>query len=82
MKLGKSFIAGKILGMTKYQMNICTSSGTLRKSSTHALASRTSHGLLGRVRMVPISAPKIMATTHDAPATDSVQPQASNIHCR
>ena len=82
MNDGSSFIAGKILGTTKYQMKIWTSSGTLRNNSTHALASRTSHGLSGRVRSVPTSAPTTMATTHEAPATASVQPQASIIHCR
>ena len=73
---------GKILGTTKYQMKICTNSGMLRNNSTHALASLTSHGLLGNVRNVPTSAPTTIATTQEAPATDSVQPQASNIHCR
>ena len=29
-----------------------------------------------------MSAPTTTATTHDAPATESVQPQASIIHCR
>ena len=75
-------MAGKIFGITKYQMKICTSSGTFLNSSTQALARRVSHGLLGRVRSVPISPPTTMATIHDAPATANVQPQASNIHCR
>ncbi len=75
-------MAGKILGTTKYQMKIWTSKGTLRNSSTQALAKRTSHGLFGKVRSVPTSAPNSMAITHDAPATDSVQPHASNIHCK
>jgi hypothetical protein len=75
-------MAGKILGTTKYQRKIWTSSGMLRNSSTHTLATRTSQGLLGKVRNVPISAPTTTATTQELPATESVQPQASIIHCR
>ena len=75
-------MAGIILGTTKYQIKICTSKGMFLNNSTQALASLTSHGLLGSVRTVPINAPTSMATTQDAPATASVQPQASNIHCR
>ena len=73
-------MAGKILGTTKYQIKICTSSGMLRNNSTQALASRVNHGLLGNVRSVPKKAPNTMATTQETPATASVQPQASNIH--
>jgi hypothetical protein len=75
-------MAGITLGTTKYHRKICTSSGMLRNSSTQALPRRTSQGLLGSVRKVPIRAPTLTATTQDAPATASVQPQASIIHCR
>ncbi len=68
------------MGTTKYHRKICTSSGMLRNSSTQTLARRTSQGLLGRVRRVPISAPSDTATTQEQPATASVQPQASIIH--
>ena len=58
-------------GMTKYQRNIWTSSGTLRKSSTHALPARASAGDCV-VRIVPITAPTAIAMTHEAAETPSV----------
>ena len=61
--------------MTKYHRNICTSSGTLRNSSTQALPSRTSHGF-GVVRMVPTSEPTTIAMISGSTDTASVQPQA------
>ena len=79
-KPGTCWNGGNIVGTTKYQRKICTSSGMLRNSSTQTLARRTSHGLFGSVRKVPISAPSDTATTQEQPATDSVQPQASIIH--
>jgi hypothetical protein len=69
-------------GMTWYQRKICTSSGMLRNNSTHALPNRTSHGLSGSVRMMPISEPSTSATTSASSATDTVQPQAESIHCQ
>ena len=54
----------------------------LRNSSTHALASRTSQGLLGSVRAVPISTPVTTAITQALAATESVQPQAVSIQSR
>jgi hypothetical protein len=54
----------------------------LRNSSTHALPNRTSHGLSGSVRMMPISEPSTNATTSASSATDTVQPQAESIHCQ
>jgi hypothetical protein len=70
------------LGTTKYHKKICTKMGMLRNSSTHTLAKRTNHGLLGKVRSVPISTPTLTATTQDVPATASVQRQASSIQSR
>ena len=64
--------AGSSSGMTKYQRNICTSSGTLRNNSTYALATPTSH-LFGRVRTVPITRPRIRAMIHAVPAVARVQ---------
>jgi hypothetical protein len=46
------------------------------------LASLTSQGLSFRVRTVPTTEPTETATTQEQPATASVQPQASNIHCK
>jgi hypothetical protein len=68
------------LGTTKYQRKICTSSGMLRNSSTQTLARRTSQGLFGSVRKVPMMPPSDTATTQEQPATASVQLQASIIH--
>ena len=79
-KPGTCWNAGINLGTTKYHRKICTSSGMLRKSSTQALASRTSQGLLGKVRSVPTRAPTTIATSQEVPATASVQRQASSIH--
>jgi hypothetical protein len=58
-------------GTTKYQRNICTSSGMLRKSSTQPLPSRTSHGCCV-VRIVPTTEPVMSAMTHAQPDTASV----------
>ena len=58
-------------GMTKYQRNIWTSSGMLRKSSTQALPKRTSHGCCV-VRIVPITEPTASAMTHAHADTPSV----------
>ena len=58
-------------GMTKYQRNICTSRGMLRKSSTHALPKRTSQDCCV-VRIVPISEPKTIAMIHAQADTPSV----------
>jgi len=68
-------------GMTKYQRNICTSSGTLRKISTQALPSRTIHGVLV-VRMVPITEPSTSAMTQAQADTASVQPTPHTISCQ
>ena len=81
-KGGRSRIGGIILGSTKYQMNTCTSRGMLRNSSTQALPKRTSHGLFGSVRSVPMIEPTTSATNSAVSATLTVQPQAWNIHCR
>src|SRR5215472_16272044 len=59
-------------GTTKYQRNICTSSGMLRKNSTQALPRRTSHGDVV-VRIVPITEPSAIAITHEQAETASVQ---------
>ncbi len=54
----------------------------LRNTSTQALHKRTSHGLSGSVRAMPIRMPRIMAITQAPPATESVQPQACSIHSK
>jgi len=81
-KPGTCWKAGMILGTTKYHRKICTSKGMLRNNSTQALASRTSQGRLGKVRNVPTRAPTTIATSHEVPATASVQRHASSIHSR
>jgi len=58
-------------GTTKYQRNICTSSGMLRNSSTHASPSRTIQGR-SVVRIVPITDPSTSAMTHAQADTASV----------
>jgi len=68
-------------GITKYQRNICTSSGMFRKSSTQALPSRTIHGL-SVVRIVPISAPTVIAMTQAIAETASVHASPAAIHCQ
>ena len=73
---------GNTPGTTKYQRKICTSSGTLRNNSTQALPMRTSQGLLGSVRMVPMTRPATSATTSADSATVKVQPQAERIQLR
>ena len=59
-------------GTTKYQRNICTRRGMLRKNSTQALPSRTSHGEVV-VRIVPITEPSASAMIHEQAETASVQ---------
>ena len=66
------FSGGMNSGTTKYQRNICTSSGMLRKNSTQTLPARTSQGL-SVVRMVPITEPSASAITHEQAETASVQ---------
>jgi hypothetical protein len=46
------------------------------------IAQRASQGLLGRVRMTPISEPTTSATTSAVRETDTVQPQAENSQSR
>ena len=82
MKGGKLFMGGISLGSTKYHRNICTSSGMLRNNSTHALPNRTSQGLSGKVRRVPIIEPITSASSSADKETDTVQPHAWSIHCR
>ena len=74
--------AGKIAGTTWYHRKICTSSGILRKNSTHALPKRTAHLLLGRVRSTPIIMPLANASSRANTDTDTVQPQADSIQSR
>jgi len=54
----------------------------LRKNSTQALPRRTAHGLLGKVRTVPITAPTTNANNSDNNDTDTVQPQADIIQSK
>ena len=54
----------------------------LRNSSTQALPKRTSQGLSGSVRIVPMIEPTTSASTRPQTDTDSVQPQADSIHCQ
>ena len=61
---------------------ICTSNGMLRNSSTHALPSRVTMGLLGNVRNVPISEPMTNASNKASSDTDTVQPQTDSIQSR
>jgi hypothetical protein len=82
MKGGRAAMTGNSFGTTWYQRKICTSSGTLRNSSTQALPKRTSHGLSGSVRIVPMTEPTISASARPQTETDSVQPQADSIHCQ
>ena len=81
-KPGTPFMAGISVGSTWYHKKICTSSGMLRNSSTHALPRRTTIGLLGRVRKVPITAPRISASNSASTETETVQPQADSIQSR
>ena len=81
-KGGNPFIAGIILGSTKYQRNTWTSRGILRNNSTQALPKRTSQGLSGKVRATPTSDPSTMAMSNPPNDTASVQPQACTIQCR
>ena len=69
-------------GNTWYHRKMCTSSGMLRKNSTHALPRRTVHGLWGKVRSVPTTAPTIKAITSDNSETEIVQPQADSSQSR
>lgn len=64
---------GRSSGSTKYQRKSWTSSGMLRKSSTHALPSRTAH-FDGVVRITPTTEPSTSAITHAHAAVASVQP--------
>jgi hypothetical protein len=62
---------GTISGTTKYQMNICTSSGTLRNTSTYIVAGARSHAS-GVVRNTPNTEPTLKAMTHASTDTSSV----------
>src|SRR5437016_914662 len=81
MKLGTARSERKSDGSTWYQRNTWTSSGTLRNSSVHEVANKTSV-LFGTVRRMPMAEPTSSATTSARTATDSVQPQAEKIHCK
>ena len=79
---GTPFMAGTRVGTTWYHKKICTSNGMLRNSSTHALPSRVTMGLLGNVRNVPISEPMTNASNKASSDTDTVHPQADSIQSR
>ncbi len=76
------FMGGIRAGATWYHKKICTSSGMLRNSSTHALPKRTSQGLLGKVRITPMMEPTTSATSSAVSDTPTVQPQALKIQLR
>src|SRR5215831_684156 len=77
--IGSPSARGRTSGSTKYQRNICTSSGTLRKSSTYTLPSSTTQRL-GVVRSVPTMEPSVSAITHADSAVASVQPSPVTSH--
>lgn len=81
-KPGTSRMAGNMVGTTWYHRKICTSSGMLRNSSTHALPRRTTMGRSGRVRSVPTRMPITSASNRASSETDTVQPQADSIQSR
>ena len=55
----------------KYQMNSCSSSGTLRNNSTYAVQSERTRKLRDS-RPIPTSVPRIVASTMPTMATRSV----------
>ena len=75
-------ITGNSVGTTWYHRKICTSSGMLRNSSTHAFPRRTTMGLSCRVRKVPTSEPTTKAKAKASTDTDTVQPHADSIQSR
>src|SRR5690606_26191474 len=66
--------SGRISGATKYQRNICTRSGTLRKSSTQA-AHSASIQRIPDVRSTPTMTPSAKARHQAATETLIVHPR-------
>ena len=78
---GTLLSAGKISGMTWYQIRSCTISGMLRKNSVQASPKKATP-LLGRVRITPTASPMTSAIASATSATSKVQPHACSSHCR